>query len=122
MKDGLAIVDFQNKNEALLIKFLHKFYNKQMDIPWVKLVLETYYQEEVPHAAKSYGSYWWRDVAKPMDKYRNVAKLEVHCGDSLFWSDEWEVNGSREPLRDRFDRLFSYVRDDKILVRDMILL
>jgi hypothetical protein len=33
MKGGLGIVDFQNKNEALLMKFLHKFYNKQMEIP-----------------------------------------------------------------------------------------
>jgi hypothetical protein len=94
-----------------------------MDIPWVKLVWESYYQEEVPHAAKSCGSYWWRDVAKLMDKYKTVAKPEFHCGDSiLFWSDEWEVNGSREPLRNRFDRLFSYAKDDKISLRDMMLL
>jgi hypothetical protein len=123
MKGGLGIVNFQNKNEALLIKFLHKFYNKQMDISWVKLVWESYYQEEVPHAAKSCGSYWWRHLTKLMDKYRTVAKPEFHCGDTiLFWSDEWEINGSREPLRDRFGRLFSYAKDDKISLRDMMLL
>jgi hypothetical protein len=33
MKDGLGVVDFKNKNEALLMKFQHKFYNKQMEIP-----------------------------------------------------------------------------------------
>jgi hypothetical protein len=57
-KGGLGIVDFQKKNDALLIKFLHKFYNKEMEIPWVKLIWETYYYLDVPHAAKDCGSYW----------------------------------------------------------------
>jgi hypothetical protein len=123
MKGGLGIVDFQNKNEALLMKFLHKFYNKQMDIPWVKLIWDTYYHEEVPHAAKSCGSYWWRDISKLMDKYRGVTRPDVHQGDFvLFWLDEWEIGDSRVPLSIRFSRIFSYVKDDKISVRDMILL
>jgi hypothetical protein len=40
-KGGLGIINFQKKNDALLMKFLHKFYNKKLDIPWVKLVWET---------------------------------------------------------------------------------
>jgi hypothetical protein len=34
---GLGIIDLQKQNEALLMKNLHKFFNK-LDIPWVHLV------------------------------------------------------------------------------------
>jgi len=39
---GLGVLDLKTQNEALLIKNLHKFFNK-LDIPWVKLVWERYY-------------------------------------------------------------------------------
>jgi ubiquinone/menaquinone biosynthesis C-methylase UbiE len=76
-KGGLGIIDFQKKNAALLMKFLHKFYNKNLDIPWVKLIWESYYEDEVPHAAKACGSYWWKDLIKLMDQYRGFTKPEV---------------------------------------------
>jgi hypothetical protein len=120
-KGGLGIIDFQKKNDALLMKFLHKFYNKKMDVPWVKLIWETYYEGEVPHAAKACGSYWWKDLIKLMDQYRGFAKPEVKSGETvLFWSDAWELDSSTVPLRDRFPRLFSFAKDSKISVRDMV--
>lgn len=123
MKGGLGIIDFQKKNDALLLKFLHKFYNKRMDIPWVKLIWDSYYSLDVPHAAKLCGSYWWRDVAKLMYDFRAVAKPDVRSGETvLFWADEWDVGNSRIPLQQRFPRLFSFVKDAKISVRDMVLL
>jgi hypothetical protein len=33
---GLGVIDLRAQNKALLLKFLHKFYNKA-DIPWVQL-------------------------------------------------------------------------------------
>lgn len=39
---GLGVVNINAHNEALLLKFLHKFFAKS-DIPWVKLVWENYY-------------------------------------------------------------------------------
>jgi hypothetical protein len=120
-KGGLGIIDFQKKNDALLMKFLHKFYNKKMDVPWVKLIWETYYEGEVPHAAKACGSYWWKDLIKLMDQYRGFAKPEVKSGETvLFWSDAWELDSSTVPLRDRFPSLFSFAKDSKISVRDMV--
>jgi hypothetical protein len=47
MKGGLGTVDFLKKNDALLIKFPHRSYNKDMDVPWVKLVWESYYNIDV---------------------------------------------------------------------------
>jgi hypothetical protein len=33
---GLGVIDLRAQNKALLLKFLHKFYNKA-DIPWMQL-------------------------------------------------------------------------------------
>jgi hypothetical protein len=123
LKGGLGIVDFQKKNDALLLKFLHKFYNAEMDIPWVKLIWGSYYEFDVPHAAKLCGSYWWRDVAALMDNYRSVARPDVKSGETvLFWTDAWNFDESTITLSERFPRLFSFAKDDKISVRDMALM
>lgn len=39
---GLGVIDLTTQNEALLIKNLHKFFNR-LDIPWVQLIWEKYY-------------------------------------------------------------------------------
>ena len=36
-KGGLGVLNFKIQNQGLLMKFLHKFCNKQ-DVPWVQLV------------------------------------------------------------------------------------
>ena len=36
---GLGVIKLQTQNEALLLKLLHKFFNRD-DIPWVHLVWE----------------------------------------------------------------------------------
>lgn len=40
---GLGVIDLKTHNEALLMKYLHKFLNRE-DIPWVGLVWEAHYQ------------------------------------------------------------------------------
>jgi hypothetical protein len=61
------------------MKFLHKFYNEFMSL-WVKLVWDTYYEHDVPHASKVCGPYWWKDLIKLMGQYRGVAKPDVKSG------------------------------------------
>ena len=39
---GLGVLNLQTQNEALLLKYLHKFFNRQ-DIPWVNLIWEKHY-------------------------------------------------------------------------------
>jgi hypothetical protein len=41
-KGGVGLVNFKKNNEALLMKYLDKFYNKA-DIPWVSLLWDSYY-------------------------------------------------------------------------------
>jgi hypothetical protein len=56
-KGGLGIINLKVQNQALLLKYLHKFFHKH-DIPWVMLVWFKYYQDCVPHAKKPCGSFW----------------------------------------------------------------
>ena len=55
-KGGLGIVDLKLQNQGLLLKQLHKFFNR-MDVPWVHLIWNSYYSDRIPHAADPCGSF-----------------------------------------------------------------
>jgi hypothetical protein len=40
---GLGVIDIEKQNKALLLKNLHKFFNKS-DIPWVNLIWDKHYR------------------------------------------------------------------------------
>lgn len=47
---GLGIINIMTHNNALLLKFMHKFYNKA-DLPWVHLTWKCLYKRgNPPHA------------------------------------------------------------------------
>jgi hypothetical protein len=118
-KGGVGIVNFQKHNEALLLKFLDKFYNKA-DTPWVNLVWRTYYQASVPHAENVCGSFWWKDVCKYLDKYRQVSTVLPGKGDTfLFWLDSWKFENSNTPLNERYPRIFSYALEAKLIAGEV---
>lgn len=50
-KGGVGIFNLKVQNNALLLKF----YNKD-DVPWVKLIWNTYYQNKIPCASEPCGS------------------------------------------------------------------
>ena len=113
---GLGILDFKKQNQGLLMKQLHKFYNKE-DLPWVNLVWR-YYGDEVPHTANLCGSFWWRDIMKLQQQYRHICSVKVVTGSSvLFWEDTW--NGVH--LRAEYPRLYSYALDKQLSVKDVLL-
>lgn len=108
------------QNEALLTKFLHKFYNHH-DIPWVGLIWDSYYHESVPHTTSLCGSFWCKDVFKLFSKYCQFAKPSLGNGRSImFWNDTWilELNGSS--ISQSFPRLFSYVLDGQLSVAQVL--
>ena len=91
-------------NEALLLKFLHKFFNKQ-DIPWVNFVWDNLYVGKIPHAVDSIGSFWWKDILKLTPIFRGITRVQVVDGEStLFWKDLWK----EEILQVSHPRAFSY--------------
>ena len=54
---GLGVIKLQTQNEALLLKFFHKFFNRD-DIPWVHLVWEKHYPNgKLPGLVRK-GSFW----------------------------------------------------------------
>jgi len=88
---GLGIIDIQSQNEALLMKFLDKFYNNH-DIPWVKLTWSAFYSnnQTPPQARSPIGSFWWNDILKLFGKFQNLAICSAHRGNTImFWSDNW---------------------------------
>jgi hypothetical protein len=118
-KGGLGIVNFSKKNDALLLKQLDKFYNKS-GVPWVQLIWYSYYTSAVPHAERLCGSFWWQDIMKLVEGFRDVSKIMPGKGDTiLFWSDNWHILDSNQPLCERFPRLFSYVLDTNMSVAEV---
>ena len=107
------------QNMALLLKHLHKFLNR-VDLPWVSLIWDTYYHSYVPQGTDICGSFWWKDICKLLDHYRNTTWIQVNSGNSaLFWSDKWKIGDSVAPLQSRFSRLFSYVKDPWVTVYEV---
>jgi len=88
-KGGLGVINLRLQNDPLLLKKLHKFYSRQ-DIPWVKLIWGTYYQNKVPHASREVGSFRWKDVLRLNVLYRGIARCSLGDGSTvLFWGDLW---------------------------------
>jgi hypothetical protein len=115
-KGGLGVINLSLQNDALLLKHLHKFYNKA-DVPWVQLIWFRYYSSKVPHAACEVGSFWWKDVLRLNNLYRIIGRYTVGDGSTVtFWGDQW----SGTVLKLDYPRLASYSRSDAISVLDVM--
>lgn len=112
---GLGIIDIQNHNDALLMKFLDKFYNNA-EIPWVSLTWTKFHSNEQtpPQVRSPVGSFWSKEVMKLFDKYKSFALCCPNRGNSvLFWADIWVD----QAMKDKFPQLFSFTRKPKCSVR-----
>ena len=113
-KGGLGILNLSLQNEALLMKHLDKFYNKE-NVPWVQLIWDSYYYNRVPHATDLCGSLWWKDVSKLMDKFRACSSIKPGVGDTvLFWFDNWSLGTMTDTIQQSISRLFSYAKDPNV--------
>lgn len=60
---GLGIIDIKSQNDALLMKFLDKFYNKAeilwMDLTWSKLYAN---KQTPPHVRSPVGSFRLKEI------------------------------------------------------------
>jgi hypothetical protein len=87
---GLGILDLRAQNLALL-KFLHKFYNKD-NVPWVKLTWDALYSRPIPRHRRKVCSFWWRDIISISDHFFMMTACTVNEGSSLyFWRDTWNL-------------------------------
>lgn len=81
---GLGIIDLQSQNDALLMKFLDKFYNSA-DIPWVTVTWTRFYSnnQTPPHARSPVGSFCWKDILKPFAKFQEIATCQPNKGNTV---------------------------------------
>jgi hypothetical protein len=115
-KGGLGVLNLKWQNDWLLVKQLHKFYNK-VDTPWVNLIWTKYYQNKVPHAAREVGSFWWKDVLRLNTQYRGIAKCSIgNVSTVLFWNDIWSDAILSSPI----PRLFSYDSNQNASVKQIM--
>lgn len=113
---GLGVLNQYTQNESLLLKYLHKFFNK-MDIPWVPLVWNCHYSDGSLPAANNKGFFWWKDVLKSLVAFKGLASVTVLDGSScLFWTDLW----NNRLLESQFPELFSFAKYKLITVQSFI--
>lgn len=113
-KGGLCISNLASHNEAL-IKFLHKFFNKE-NIPCVHLIWKSY-NNSTPQASNISSSFWWRDIVKLCSKFKKIASCAIATGDTaLFWSDNW----ASDVLMARFPRLHSFAINKLASVKNIL--
>jgi hypothetical protein len=68
------------------MKNLHKFYNRA-DTLWVNIISANHYNNSLP-SDKSVRSFWWRDILKIQESYKELARVEIGDGKTtLLWHD-----------------------------------
>ncbi|XP_073359761.1 uncharacterized protein [Aegilops tauschii subsp. strangulata] len=113
-KGGLGVINITIHNDALLLKFLHKFYNK-LDVPWVTMLWDNQYVHQVPHAVDFVGSFWWKDILKLTPIYRGITRVQVVDGSTtLLWKDLW----SNDVLQSSHPRALSFVLHEDMTVAE----
>lgn len=102
---GLGIIDIQSQNNALLMKFMDKFYNKA-DLPWVSLTWSKLYAntQTPPHARSTVGSFWWKYIMHLFNMFQKFAICNPSNGTTAqFQADKW----SGTTLKDLYPQLYS---------------
>ena len=103
----------RTQNEALVLKNLHKFFNK-VDTPWVHLIWEKYYNNGALPSGQKKAPFWWRDILKLLDAFKSMAMVTVNDGSTCkFWDDLWL---NRVP-RLHFPELYSFTSVTNISLR-----
>ena len=104
---GLGVRNLRTQNEALLLKHLHKFFNRK-DIPL------DYSDGSLPSSQKK-GSFQWRDLLKLLDSFKGIAVVNVRDGKScLLWEDMWLNHIPKLS----FPKLFSFANNPQIALTD----
>jgi hypothetical protein len=113
---GLGVLNLDIQNKTLLLKNLDKFFNN-LDIPWVNLIRDTYYDEDNPPGIKIEGSFWWKSHLKLFDTYKALARCNLGNGKTaLFWTDLW----GDSCLHQKFPHLLSFAKKTDISVSKVL--
>lgn len=108
------MLNLRIQNLALLMKFVHKFYNR-LDIHWVNLVWCSHYTSgQIPRCSPEKGSVWWKNVSRLITYFRGHVMPHVGDGSTIrFWQDVWN---SLSPMNS-FPCLYSYAKNKECSVQ-----
>jgi hypothetical protein len=110
------VVRLETHNKALLLKFLHKFFNNH-DIPWVNLVWSNYYRTARMPGCSKIGSFWWKSLLTFVQDYKGLAAPKIGDGRTiLFWEDMWN---SGIPAN-QYPELFSFACNSKLSIKEVL--
>lgn len=114
VEGGLGVIDLAAQNKSLVMKQLHKFFNKTT-VPWLQLVWDHHFPRgKLPFPGRTFkGSFWWRDIIKLLSIFKDIANPLLHSGlTCLLWHDNW--NG--QPWSQLYPELFSYAENKFISI------
>jgi hypothetical protein len=84
---GLGVLRLETQNDALLLKFFHKFFNSY-DLPWVNIIWNKYYTPGGLPGHRRIGSFWWKSMLKLLHNFKGLTHPIIGNGRSiLFWED-----------------------------------
>jgi hypothetical protein len=87
-KGGLGVLNLSMRNDCLLMKHLHKFYN-HANFPSANIAWELYYSCLPPLRTRDI-SFWWRYCLKALPAYKQLATWQQMDGQSIIlWHDAW---------------------------------
>jgi hypothetical protein len=94
LEGGLGILNITTHNDALLLKNLHKFFNRA-DCPWVQLIWDNYYFSGKLPDNRPKSSFWWRGVLKQLDKFKGIVMDHLN---SMAGFVEWKCQKLTIPI------------------------
>jgi hypothetical protein len=84
---GLGVLKLETQNEALLLKFLHKFYNNH-DLPWVNIIWNIYYLFGRLPDHMRIGSFWWKSLLNLLRNFKSLAYPIIGNGRTILFCDD----------------------------------
>jgi hypothetical protein len=111
---GLGVVRLETHNKALLLKYLHKFFNNY-DLPWVNLIWNNYYRSDRLPSCLRIGSFWWRSLLSLVQNFKGLASPIIGNGRTiLFWDDLWNKGIPAQ----QYPELFSFACNRKLSIKE----
>jgi hypothetical protein len=105
----------ETQNEALLHKYLHKFYNNH-DLPWVSIIWNNYYLFSRLRGHRRIGSFWWKSLMNLLHNYKSLAYPIIGNGRTiLFWDGLWNSGIPNQ----QYPELFSFANNTKLSIGEV---
>jgi hypothetical protein len=111
---GLGVIRLETQNEALLLKYLHKFFNNH-DLPWVNIIWNNYYTTDRLPGHRRIVSFWWKSLLKLLQNFKGLAFPIIGNGITiLFWEDIW----NRGIPTQQYPELLSFACNTKLSIAE----